>query len=145
MEPVVGIAHALRPRQLAPSGRSRQATGRSWRSPGNEGCSRMGGRLWHSFSTGGLVLGMLFFAASLTPTLLPRTFLTQGVLSGCSLTAGYGIGAFGGWLWAYMELVRFNGRFLRVTKLAAVAGCAIVAVVSLWQAARWQNSIRELN
>ena len=100
--------------------------------------------LWHSFSTCGLVLGTLFFAASLTPTLLPRSFLTQGVLSGFSLAAGYSIGVFGRWLWAYMELLRLHGRLLRVAKLAAATGCAIVAVISLWQGARWQNSIREL-
>src|SRR5262245_39558585 len=41
--------------------------------------------LWHSFSTCGLLLGTLFFAASLTPSLLPRSYLTQGVLSGLSL------------------------------------------------------------
>jgi uncharacterized membrane protein len=99
---------------------------------------------WHSFSTGGLLLGILLFAASLTPTLLPRNFLTQGILSGCSLTVGYGIGAFGGWLWAYMELLQLSGRLLRVAKLAAATGCAVVAIISLWQAARWQNSIHEL-
>ncbi len=100
--------------------------------------------LWHSLSAGGLVLGTLFFAASLSPTLLPRTFLTQGLLSGCSLAAGYGIGVFGVWLWDYMELARLNGRFLRAAYLVATTSCAIVAVVSLSQAARWQNSIREL-
>ncbi|MDI4231666.1 alpha/beta-hydrolase family protein [Bradyrhizobium sp. Arg237L] len=101
-------------------------------------------RLWPSFSTGGVLIGTLFFAASLTPTLLPRTFLTQGVLSGCSLAAGYGIGVFGVWLWDYMELVQLTGRFLRVVKLAAATGCAIVAIISLSQMAQWQNSIREL-
>src|SRR6516162_1530205 len=100
--------------------------------------------LWHSFSTGGLLLGTLFFAASLTPTLLPRSFLTQGVLAGCSLAAGYGIGVFGRWLWAYMELPPPKGRLLRLAKLAAATGCAVVAVISLRKAARWQNSIREL-
>ena len=100
--------------------------------------------LWHSFSTGGLLLGTLFFAASLTPTLLPRGFLTQGVLAGCSLAAGYGIGVFGRWLWAYMELPPPKGRLLRIAKLAAATGCAVVAVIFLWQAAQWQNSIREL-
>jgi len=104
----------------------------------------MGRGLWHSLSTSGILLGTLFFAASLTPTLLPRSFLTQGVLSGCSLAAGYGIGVFGRWLWAYMELPRPKGRLLRVAKLAAATGCAVVAVIFLWQAARWQNSIREL-
>src|SRR5262245_10819549 len=87
--------------------------------------------LWHSFSTGGLLLGTLFFAASLTPSLLPRTFLTQGMLSGCSLAAGYGIGVFGSWLWTYMELMQPDGRFLRVAKLAAATGCTIIVVISL--------------
>jgi uncharacterized membrane protein len=96
-----------------------------------------------SFNTGGLLLGTLFFAASLTPTLLPRSFLTQGVLSGCSLVVGYGIGVFGGWLWAYMELPQPKA-LLRIAKLVAAAGCAVVAIIALWQAAPWQNSIREL-
>jgi uncharacterized membrane protein len=104
----------------------------------------MGKGLWRSFSICGLLLGALFFAASLTPTLLPRTFVTQGVLSGCLLAAGYGIGAFGHWVWTYMELPQPTGRILHVARLAAAAGCAIVAVMSLWQTAQWQNSIREL-
>jgi len=87
---------------------------------------------------------MLFFAASLTPTLLPRSFLTQGVLSGCSVAAGYGIGVFGSWLWAYMELPRPKGCLPRLVRRAAMTGCALVALIFLWQAARWQNSIREL-
>jgi uncharacterized membrane protein len=95
-------------------------------------------------STSGLLVGTLFFAASLTPTLLPRSFLTQGVLSGCALAAAYGIGVFSGWLWAYIEVPQLNGRLLRVAKLVVATGCAVVAITSLWQAARWQNSIREL-
>jgi uncharacterized membrane protein len=101
-------------------------------------------RLWRSLSNSGLLLGTLFFAASLTPSLLPRDFLSQGVLSGLSLVAGYGIGAFGYWLWAYMELPQPTCTFLRVAKLAAVICCAGIAVFSLWHAAEWQNSIRVL-
>ena len=104
----------------------------------------MGRRPWHSFSTSGLLLGTLFSDASLTPTLLPRSFLTQGVLAGCSLAVGYGIGVFGRWLWAYMELPQPKGRLLRLATLAAATACAVVAVIFLWQAAQWQNSIREL-
>jgi uncharacterized membrane protein len=66
------------------------------------------------------------------------------VLSGCSLAAGYGIGVLGGWLWAYMEFPQQKGRLLRLATLAAGTGCAAVAVISIWQAAPWQNSIREL-
>ena len=71
-------------------------------------------------------------------------FFDAGVLSGCSLAAGYSIGVFGRWLWVYIELPQPEGRLLRVAKLAAATGCAVVAVIFLWQAARWQNSIREL-
>ena len=51
-------------------------------------------RLWHLFSTVGLLVGTLFFAASLTPSLNPRSVLVQGVLSGFCLAAGYGVGVF---------------------------------------------------
>ena len=104
----------------------------------------MGRGLWRLFSAGGLLLGTLFFAAALTPTLLPRNFVTQGVLSGLSLAAGYGIGVFGHWLWTYMELPQSKDRLLRIAKLAAAIGCTVVAVVFLWRSAQWQNSIREL-
>lgn len=84
------------------------------------------------------------FAASLTPSLLPRSFLTQGVVGGCSLAAGYGIGVFARWLWAFMRLPQLKGRRALLVKLTAAIGCGVVVVVFLWQSAGWQNSIREL-
>ena len=90
------------------------------------------------------MLGTLFFAASLTPTLLPRSFLIQGVLSGASMAVGYGVGVFIRWLWNYMGLPLPGGRVLHMTKLLATAICAVVVVTFLWHAAQWQNSIREL-
>jgi uncharacterized membrane protein len=101
-------------------------------------------RFWNSFSATGLLLGTLFFAASLTPTLLPRTYLTQGILSGCSLAAGYGFGVLGHWLWDYLELPKPEARVLRIVQSAAIGVCALVGIVFLWRAAAWQNSIREL-
>jgi uncharacterized membrane protein len=64
----------------------------------------VGASFWRSFSLSGLLLGTLFFAASLTPSLLPRSFTTQGILSGVCFAAGYGIGVFGRWLAAYLEV-----------------------------------------
>jgi uncharacterized membrane protein len=101
-------------------------------------------RPWRSLSAGGLLLGTLFFAASLTPTLLPRTFLTQGVLSGSSLAVGYGFGVFGRWLWTYMGLPKPRARVLHIVKFVTAAVCAFVAAMFLWQTAQWQNSIRKL-
>ncbi|MFU0504045.1 alpha/beta hydrolase [Pseudaminobacter sp. NGMCC 1.201702] len=101
-------------------------------------------RYWYSFSTTGLLIGTLFFAASLTPTLIPRNYLTQGVLSGCSAAAGYGVGFFLRWLWHYLELPEPQSRVLRVTKVIAACVCGIIGLAFLWRAAEWQNSIRSV-
>jgi uncharacterized membrane protein len=101
-------------------------------------------RFWHSFSAVGLLVGTLFFAASLTPSLLPRPFVGQGVLSGFSLAAGYGVGVLGRWLWVYLGLPRPKASILRITKLVAAVVCGFIAIAFLRQAAEWQNSIRVL-
>ena len=101
-------------------------------------------RYWYSFSMTGLLLGTLFFAASLTPTLIPRNYVTQGALSGFSAAAGYGVGFFLHWLWRYLELPELRSRVLRVSKAVGAIACGIVGLVFLWRAAEWQNSIRSL-
>jgi len=98
----------------------------------------------HSFSLAGLLIGTLFFAASLTPTLIPRNHLIQGVLSGCAAAIGYGIGFFLRWLWLYLELPEPRARLLRAVKLIGIGGCTVVVLVFLWRAAEWQNSIRDV-
>ena len=99
-------------------------------------------RFWRSLSVGGLLLGTLFFIASLTPTLIPRTYLTQGGLSGVCFAAGYGIGVAWRWLWRYMELPVPGRRLQRALNAAATLICATVALSFLWRTTEWQNSIR---
>lgn len=97
---------------------------------------------WNSLSAAGLVLGALFFAASLTPSLIPRGPGLQGVLGGATFVAGYGIGVFIDWLWGYLELPRGRAEVRR----AIVGGAALVAgaivAIFLWRSADWQDSIR---
>lgn len=95
-------------------------------------------------STSGLLLGAVFFAASLTPSLLPRPPLMQGVVSGLSFAAGYGLAVAGLALWHYMQLPTPAATAARGLKGVAVAICAAMLAASLWQAAHWQTSIREL-
>lgn len=97
-----------------------------------------------SLSGVGLLLGTLFFAASLTPTLVPRTFVTQGVLAGACLAAGYGLGVLWHWLWAYLELPEPRARAARVTNALITVLCLSVLILFLWRAADWQNTIRAL-
>ena len=96
------------------------------------------------FCTAGLLLGTLFFAFSLTPSLLPRPFHIQGVISGLSFAAGYGLGAAARWLWTYLELPQPGRRLSQLILLAASVICALVAAAFLRQASEWQNSVRTL-
>jgi uncharacterized membrane protein len=95
-----------------------------------------------SLSSAGMLVATLFFAASLTPSLLPRTFVMQGFLSGFSLAAGYKLGVFGRWLWSYLELPVPRAPAHRIITLVAGLLCGSTVLVFLWQAAEWQSSIR---
>ncbi|MCF7644165.1 alpha/beta-hydrolase family protein [Bacillus subtilis] len=101
-------------------------------------------KFWNSLSLIGMLLGTLFFAASLTPSLVQRPFLIQGVLSGACFAIGYGIGVFLFWLWNYLQLPKLKGRISHAVKIAAMAVTVITAMVFLWHAADGQNSIRSL-
>ncbi|NKX16762.1 hypothetical protein HGG75_18650 [Ochrobactrum pseudogrignonense] len=60
-------------------------------------------RFRHSLSGIGLALGTLLFAAALTPSLVPRTYVMQGILCGVAFGSGYGRAYFGvgsGTIWS---------------------------------------------
>ncbi len=100
------------------------------------------GGVWRSLSGAGLIIGALFFAASLTPSLIPRGPELQGVLGGATFAAGYGIGVFLDWLWGYLELPRGRAELRRtIVGVAALIAAAIVGYY-LWHSAEWQDSIR---
>ncbi|MCK8514777.1 alpha/beta-hydrolase family protein [Methylonatrum kenyense] len=92
----------------------------------------------------GLLLGTLFFAFSLTPSLVPRPFHVQGILSGLSFAAGYWLGFAGRWLWCYLGLPLPRPRLELTLKCIAAAFCLVVAGLFLRQASEWQNSVRML-
>ena len=93
---------------------------------------------------GGLVAALIFFWISLTPSLLPRTWLFQGIVSGLSASAGYGIGSM---IQALMRRFAYTESKTKYKRYAWVV-LAVVAVlgsgVLLWQAHRWQNELRAL-
>ncbi|RDJ12242.1 alpha/beta hydrolase [Rhizobium grahamii] len=100
-------------------------------------------RLFVSFSTPGLALAFIFFAASLTPSLMPRSYFVQGALSGIAAAVGYLIAVSFTWLWKYLQLPVPGGRRLPGNLIVCGLGL-VLAVAVLWRAADWQNSIRDL-
>ncbi len=89
-----------------------------------------------------MVLGVLFFFASLTPSLIPRSFEVQGVLGGVAFSAGYGIGVLLVATWRYLQLPSVDKGLLRLTRLVLSLISLIVIVVGLYNSAAWQNSVR---
>lgn len=97
-----------------------------------------------SFSFVGLVFATLLFAGSLSPSLLPRHYIVQGLLSGLSAAVGYGFGVFLVWLWQYLEIPVPGTRIQLAAKRLSVVGGAVLALSFLWRSSVWQNSIRTL-
>lgn len=95
-----------------------------------------------SFSVIGLILGLVFFCISLTPSLLPRNFIVQGVLSGVVFSAGYIIGRFVHWLWTFMEFKELSGRLAKVSTVGLFSILIGLSLFFLAQIIVWQNSIR---
>ena len=97
-----------------------------------------------SFSFVGLMLAALFFAASVTPSLLPRTYLVQGVLSGFALAIGYSIGVSLVWIYQFFELREPDGRTQTVAKYVTSGVVGVWFICFVWRMTFWQNSIRDM-
>jgi uncharacterized membrane protein len=97
-----------------------------------------------SLSASGVFLGALFFAASLTPSLMPRPPMHQGLLGGLALALGYGLARALTWLWHYLELPVLRGEAIGWLRALWLVGGALMAGAALWKAAEWQNTIRAL-
>src|SRR6478609_3157943 len=56
------------------------------------------GRAWWHLSRTGLLFGAAYFLTSTAPSLLPRTWYYQGLISGLCAAAGYGLGVLVAWV-----------------------------------------------
>ncbi len=77
----------------------------------------------------GVVIALLFFSASITPSLVPRAYHLQGLLSGIALAAGYGIGVVGVYLWRFLELPEPRFRYARRAKAVLLIGVFLLALM----------------
>lgn len=99
---------------------------------------------WSALCGAGLVLGMLFVVASLTPSLVPRSPLLQGVLSGLCFSAGYGCGVLLRHFWRILGWPELQGTARPRILGALLALCLLAMAAALWWEVGWQNRLRAL-
>lgn len=78
---------------------------------------------------------------SLTPSLLPRPAVFQGLVTALCALAGYAVGAFVGWMVHGVGL-RLSGRPLTVARWALVVVAIVGTIVALVLHVRWQVKLR---
>lgn len=98
-------------------------------------------RFASSFSAVGLIVGLGLACISLTPSMLPRAVLVQGVLAGLVFALGYGIGATLHEIWKYVGLKSLTGKTARFVTWFFVCPLIPAAIYMLGEMTNWQNSI----
>ena len=102
------------------------------------------GRRLPQYGWAGTLMALLLAWSSVTPSLLPRSTLLQGIVAGISGAFGYGVGETASWAvrrlsgWRPSSAVR-----ARAWSVLGVVG-AIVTVVALVAGWRWQVDLHEL-
>ncbi len=96
------------------------------------------------FSVVGLLIGIHFFCVSLTPSLLPRHPVAQGLLSGISLAVGYCVGVIGLGIYRFLQLREWQGRSAKIARRIVLVISGVMLLATLTRMAYWQNTIRAL-
>jgi uncharacterized membrane protein len=106
---------------------------------------------WHGlreffagFSLAGLTGALIFYCLSLTPSLLPRVWYLQAVMSAVTAVIGYAVGLLVGWLARSLIPWRPGYKFRRNVRLALAAAAIVLIPLFGVLGARWQHDIREL-
>jgi uncharacterized membrane protein len=103
------------------------------------------GRWWvRNYTYTGTMFGLIFVWLSLTPSLLPRGPLFQGVVSGFSGAIGYGLGVFGVWLVRYMRSQSSTPPAPQWAWLPLIVVGAIGLVIMAIRFHVWQDNVRDM-
>src|SRR5271163_2426326 len=96
------------------------------------------------YTFAGTAVGLIFIWFSMTPSLLPRGPLFQGLVSGCSGAIGYGLGVFGVWLVRYMRMRDSSPPPPRWAWLVLIPiGVVGMVLMAIWFHV-WQDQVRDL-
>jgi uncharacterized membrane protein len=92
----------------------------------------------------GTALGLVFLGLSLSPSLLPRGPLFQGLVSGAAGAIGYGLGVFAVWLVTFMLSRPASPHPPRWAWLVLVIVGIIWLVLTIYWFHVWQDHVRDL-
>src|SRR5271163_595561 len=108
--------------------------------------SKLGKNRWwvRHYTFFGSAVGLIFIWFSMTPSLLPRGALFQGLVSGCSGASGYGLGVFAVWLFHYMRMKDHSPPPPRwAWKVLIPIGVVGMVLMAIWFHV-WQDHVRDL-
>ena len=90
------------------------------------------------------MVGLILMAFSLTPSLIPRSWAQQAVISALSFVSGYGIGVGLNALWRYLELPVLPQRYQKRTTQILLAVSIATLLFYLYRSLAWQNALRQI-
>jgi uncharacterized membrane protein len=102
-------------------------------------------RYVHAYSTAGSAGSLAFFCLSVYPSLLPRPWLFQGLISGISIALGYGAGVLAWWAirWTFEFAAAPERLRVNVRRVLAIGG-PILVVVFVVLGSAWQREVHAL-
>lgn len=102
------------------------------------------GAIFKKFNYLGLVGATLAFCLSLLPSLLPRPWLFQGIVTGVSMAVGYGCGS--GLSWGLRWLLEWEPpkKLKRIAWSLVAIIAPVVAVTYLFLSGKWQTEVSRL-
>ena len=92
----------------------------------------------------GAVLATLAGWVTTTPSLVPRSWMVQLLLTGLTMAIAYGIGAFLGWAYRSLELAVLPARARRMTWLVLAVLAPVGLLVAGWLGRGWQLDLQRL-
>lgn len=101
-------------------------------------------RTWLTLRLAGLVGAVTLFALSMTPSLLPRPWPFQALVSGLAMLLGYGLALLLTWVVRSIWSTRPSPQLVRRGWQALAVAGPVVLVGAVVAGRSWQNEVREL-